>query len=143
MKCQENFSPRAMIDLATLTGAIIITLGHEHAGLFSNDDKLAESVSAAGRASGETVWRLPLGDPYDKMLKSKFADMRNIGGRAAGSITAAQFLQRFVNKDIAWAHLDIAGVAWREGEKDASDPSWASGFGPRLLSQWIADNYES
>jgi leucyl aminopeptidase len=140
---QEKFSPRAMIDLATLTGAIIITLGHEHAGLFSNDDKLAEAIGAAGKASGETVWRLPLGDPYDKMLKSKFADMRNIGGRAAGSITAAQFLQRFVNKDIAWAHLDIAGVAWREGEKDASDPSWASGFGPRLLSQWIADNYES
>ena len=139
---QETFKPRAIVDLATLTGAIVISLGHEHAGLFSNNDELAEAIGTAGKASGETVWRLPLGDPYDKLLKSKFADMRNIGGRAAGSITAAQFLQRFVSKDVPWAHLDIAGVAWKEGEKDATDPAWASGFGPRLLSQWIAETYE-
>ena len=92
---------------------------------------------------GERVWRLPLGSEYDRQLKSKFADMRNIGGRAAGSITAAQFLQRFINKGQTWAHLDIAGVAWVEGEKAPTDPSWASGFGPRLLDRWIADNYES
>ncbi len=140
---QEKFKPRAIVDLATLTGAIVISLGHEHAGLFSNNDDLADAISAAGKSSGETVWRLPMGDPYDKLLKSKFADMRNIGGRTAGSITAAQFLQRFVSKDVAWAHLDIAGVAWKEGEKDATDPAWASGFGPRLLSQWIAETYES
>ncbi|MEL6956522.1 MAG: leucyl aminopeptidase, partial [Pseudomonadota bacterium] len=139
---QEHFKPRAIVDLATLTGAIVISLGHEHAGLFSNNDELAGALSKAGETSGESVWRMPLGDTYDGLLKSRFADMRNIGGRAAGSITAAQFLQRFVNKDIAWAHLDIAGVAWREGNKPATDPSWPSGFGPRLLSRWIAENYE-
>ncbi len=139
---QEHYKPRAIVDLATLTGAIIISLGHEHAGLFTPDETLGEALLAAGLASGETVWRLPMGDPYDRMLKSKFADMRNIGGRAAGSITAAQFLKRFVKDGVAWAHLDIAGVAWREGDKDPTDPSWASGFGPRLLDRWIADNYE-
>lgn len=140
---QDKYKPKAIVDLATLTGAIVISLGHEHAGLFSNDDALAEQLLSAGKTSGETVWRLPLGEPYDKLLKSKFADMRNIGGRSAGSITAAQFLQRFIDKGTAWAHLDIAGVAWREGEKAPTDPAWASGFGPRLLSQWIAENYES
>ncbi|MEO0786041.1 MAG: leucyl aminopeptidase [Pseudomonadota bacterium] len=140
---QEHFKPRAIVDLATLTGAIVISLGHEHAGLFSNNDELAGALSKAGETSGESVWRMPLGDTYDGLLKSRFADMRNIGGRAAGSITAAQFLQRFVNKDVAWAHLDIAGVAWKEGNsKPATDPSWPSGFGPRLLSRWIAENYE-
>lgn len=139
---QKHFKPRAMVDLATLTGAIVISLGHENAGLFSNNDDLASALTKAGEETGETVWRLPLGDAYDGLLKSKFADMRNIGGRAAGSITAAQFLQRFVNKDVAWAHLDIAGVAWKEGNKPATDPSWPSGFGPRLLSRWIAENYE-
>ena len=139
---QENFTPAAMIDLATLTGAIVIALGHEHAGMFTDDDSLAKELKKAGNAEGESVWRLPLGDPYDRLLKSKFADMRNIGGRAAGSITAAQFLKRFVNDDVKWAHLDIAGVAWREGEKPPQDPSWASGYGPRLLDRWIKDNYE-
>lgn len=139
---QEHVKPKAMVDLATLTGAIVISLGHHHAGLFSSDDKMAEALTAAGLASGERVWRLPMGPEYDRLLKSKFADMRNIGGRAAGSITAAQFLKRFVKDDMPWSHLDIAGVAWVEGEKDASDPSWASGFGPRLLNRWIADNYE-
>ena len=139
---QEHYKPTAIVDLATLTGAIVIGLGHHHAGLFTNDDKLAGALTDAGLAEGERVWRLPLGPEYDKQLKSKFADMRNIGGRAAGSITAAQFLQRFINEGQTWAHLDIAGVAWVEGEKAPTDPSWASGFGPRLLDRWIADNYE-
>ncbi len=139
---QEHVKPKAMVDLATLTGAIVIALGHHHAGLFSSDDDMAEALTRAGIASGERVWRLPMGPEYDRLLKSKFADMRNIGGRAAGSITAAQFLKRFVADDMPWSHLDIAGVAWVEGDKDATDPSWASGFGPRLLSRWIADNHE-
>ena len=101
-----------MIDLATLTGAIIVALGQEYAGLFSNDDKLAERLTKAGEATGERVWRMPLGPDYDKMIDSKFADMKNIGGRFAGSITAAQFLQRFVDKT-PWAHLDIAGTGAR------------------------------
>lgn len=140
---QEHYKPAAIVDLATLTGAIVIGLGHHHAGLFTNNDKLSDQLTKAGMAEGERVWRLPLGPEYDKQLKSKFADMRNIGGRAAGSITAAQFLQRFINKGQTWAHLDIAGVAWVDGEKAPTDPSWASGFGPRLLDRWIADNYES
>ena len=139
---QEHFKPAAIVDLATLTGAIVISLGHEHAGVFSNDDKLAAALDAAGQAEGETVWRMPLGENYNKLLKSKFADMRNIGGRAAGSITAAQFLQRFINDGQAWAHIDIAGVAWKEGEKSPLDPSWASGFGPRLLDRWVRDIQE-
>ena len=139
---QETFKPQAVVDLATLTGAIVISLGHDNAGLFSNSDEIAEGLTAAGLTSGETVWRMPLGESYDSLLKSKFADMRNIGGRAAGSITAAQFLKRFIKEGTNWAHLDIAGVAWKEGAKAAADPSWPSGFGPRLLSQWIADKYE-
>ncbi len=139
---QKHFKPAAIVDLATLTGAIVIGLGHHHAGLFSNDDKLAGQLTKAGMTEGERVWRLPLGPEYDTLLKSKFADMRNIGGRAAGSITAAQFLKRFINDGVKWAHLDIAGVAWVEGEKSPIDPSWASGFGPRLLDRWIADSFE-
>lgn len=139
---QENFKPKAIVDLATLTGAIVISLGHHHAGLFCNDDALADELTRAGLAEGERVWRLPLGPEYDALIKSKFADMRNIGGRAAGSITAAQFLKRFVRDGVRWAHIDIAGVAWVEGEKAPTDPSWASGYGPRLLDRWIADNYE-
>ncbi|MEL6858431.1 MAG: leucyl aminopeptidase [Pseudomonadota bacterium] len=139
---QEHYKPKAIVDLATLTGAIVIGLGHHHAGLFTNDDSLAGELTEAGLAEGERVWRLPLGPEYDRLLKSKFADMRNIGGRAAGSITAAQFLKRFINDGQVWAHLDIAGVAWVEGQKAPTDPSWASGFGPRLLDRWIADNYE-
>jgi len=103
---------------------------------------LAEELTKAGLAEGERVWRLPLGPEYDSLIKSKFADMRNIGGRAAGSITAAQFLKRFVKDGVRWAHIDIAGVAWVEGEKAPTDPSWASGFGPRLLTKWITENYE-
>ncbi|MEO1028592.1 MAG: leucyl aminopeptidase [Pseudomonadota bacterium] len=139
---QEHYKPEVIVDLATLTGAIVIALGHEHAGMFTDNDELAKSLKKAGRASGESVWRMPLGDAYDKLLKSQFADMRNIGGRPAGSVTAAQFLKRFVNEGQKWVHLDIAGVAWRNGEKPPTDPAWASGYGPRLLNQWIKDNYE-
>jgi leucyl aminopeptidase len=139
---QSQFKPRWMIDLATLTGAIMIALGQEHAGLFSNDDALAEKITSAGKAAGEPVWRLPLGDGYDKAIKSKIADMKNIGGPHAGSITAAQFLQRFVNKT-PWAHLDIAGVAWQDGEHKELAPSWGTGWGVRVLNRLIADNYET
>jgi len=138
---QSQFKPKCVIDLATLTGAIMVALGHEHAGLFSNDDALAEQIARAARSVGEPVWRLPLGDGYDKMLKSKIADMKNIGGPHAGSITAAQFLQRFVNKT-PWAHLDIAGVAWQDGEHKELAPSWGTGWGVRVLNRLIADNYE-
>jgi leucyl aminopeptidase len=138
---QRRFKPRFMINLATLTGAIIVSLGNENAGLFSNNDELAERIGAAGQKEGEKVWRLPLGPAYDRLLKSKIADMKNIGGPAAGSITAAQFLQRFVNK-VPWAHLDIAGVAWQDNEQKPKIPSWGTGWGVRLLNRLIADHYE-
>jgi len=138
---RSQFKPRCVIDLATLTGAILVALGHEHAGLFANDDSLAERLIEAGRTEGEPIWRLPLGDAYDKVLKSKIADMKNIGGPHAGSITAAQFLQRFVDKT-PWAHLDIAGVAWQDGEQKELAPSWATGWGVRTLNRLISDHYE-
>jgi leucyl aminopeptidase len=137
---QERFKPQFMIDLATLTGAIIIGLGHEHAGLFSNDDDLSDQLTSAGRASGEKVWRLPLDKAYDKMLDCPVADMKNIGGRPAGSITAAQFLQRFVN-ETPWAHLDIAGVAWSHKDTPTT-PKGGTGYGVRLLDRFVRDNYE-
>ncbi len=139
---QEKHDPAAIIDLATLTGAILIALGQENAGLFSNNDKLSEQLAASGKTAGETVWRLPLAPAYDKLLDSQFADVKNIGGRNAGSITAAQFLQRWIDKDRPWAHLDIAGTAWKTGNDDAMEPSWATGWGVRLLDQFVADNYE-
>jgi leucyl aminopeptidase len=139
---QTRFKPKFVIDLATLTGAIMVALGSEHAGLFSNDDKLADRLAQAGREEGEPVWRLPLGDGYDKAIKSKIADMKNIGGPHAGSITAAQFLQRFVDKT-PWAHLDIAGVAWQDGEYTALAPSWGTGWGVRVLNRLVMDHYES
>ena len=139
--CQDRFKPRAMIDLATLTGAIIVALGHEHAGLYSNDDKLAEQLAAAGKATGETLWRMPLGDAYNKMMDSDAADVKNIsGGRDAGSVTAATFLERFVNK-VPWAHLDIAGTAWANKDKPTV-PKGATGYGVRLLNRFVRDNYE-
>ncbi len=138
--CRERFKPRFMVDLATLTGAIIVSLGHEHAGLFCNDDTLAERLLAAGRASGEKLWRMPLDEGYDKLIKSDIADMKNVGGRPGGAITAAQFLQRFVG-DCPWAHLDIAGMAW--ATKDAPvTPKGATAFGVRLLDRMVADAYE-
>ena len=135
-----RFKPKFMVDLATLTGAIIVALGHEHAGLFANDDKLAERLLKAGVATGERLWRMPLGPEYDKKIDSKFADMKNTGGRDGGSITAAQLLQRFVDKT-PWAHLDIAGTGMDSPQTDISK-SWASGFGVRLLDRLVADYYE-
>jgi leucyl aminopeptidase len=137
----KRFKPKFMIDLATLTGAIIISLGQEHAGLFANDDKLAERLSKAGEETGEKVWRMPLGPEYDKLIDSKFADMKNTGGRYGGAITAAQFLQRFVEKDTPWAHLDIAGTAMGSPQTD-TNRSWGSGYGVRLLNRLVADHYE-
>jgi leucyl aminopeptidase len=135
-----RFKPKFMVDLATLTGAVIVALGHEHAGLFANDDKLAERLLKAGTATGERLWRMPLGAEYDKKIDSKFADMKNTGGRDGGSITAAQLLQRFVDKT-PWAHLDIAGTGMGSPQTDINK-SWASGFGVRLLDRLVADYYE-
>ena len=137
---QERFKPQFMVDLATLTGAMMVALGNDNAGVFSNDDELVDRLLAAGKAEGETVWRMPLGDAYDKLIDSDIADMKNIGGRYAGSITAAQFLQRFVNK-LPWAHLDIAGVAWSEKGKPTV-PKGGTGWGVRLLDRLVADHYE-
>ncbi len=137
---QERFKPRFMVDLATLTGAILVALASEHAGLFSNDDDLAERLRVAGLATGEKVWRLPLTPAYDKLIDSKFADMKNTGGRHAGSITAAQFLKRFTN-DTPWAHLDIAGTGMGAPSDDVNQ-SWGTGWGVRLLDRLVADHYE-
>jgi leucyl aminopeptidase len=136
----KRFKPRFMVNLATLTGAIMVALGQEYAGLFSNDDKLAERLTKAGEATGERVWRMPLGSEYDKAIDSKFADMKNTGGRFAGSITAAQFLQRFVGKT-PWAHLDIAGTALGSPQTDINK-GWSAGWGVRLLDRLVEDYYE-
>ena len=138
---KERFKPRFMVDLATLTGAIMVALGTEHAGLFSNDDTLAERLFASGQATGEKVWRLPLSPEYDKMIDSKFADMKNTGGRFGGSITAAQFIKRFVG-DVPWAHLDIAGTAMSSPANEFNK-SWGAGWGVRLLDHLVAQHYES
>lgn len=140
---QTKYKPAAIVDLATLTGAIIAALGHEHAGLFSNDDTLSKNLTEAGTAEGEPIWRFPMGPGYDKLIKSKIADMKNIGGPFGGSITAAQFLQRFVKNGTPWAHLDIAGVAWQDGEHKPLIPSWGTGWGVRILNRLIADHYET
>ena len=136
----KQFKPKFMIDLATLTGAIIVALGQEYAGLFANDDKLAERLVKVGNEMGERVWRMPLGPEYDKMIDSKFADMKNTGGRYGGAITAAQLLQRFVDKT-PWAHLDIAGTAMGSPQSEINR-SWGSGFGVRLLDRLVAEYYE-
>jgi leucyl aminopeptidase len=137
----KKFKPKFMIDLATLTGAILVALGTEYAGMFANDDRLAERLAAAGQETGERVWRMPLGPEYDKQIDSQFADMKNTGGRNGGSITAAQFLQRFVD-DTPWAHLDIAGTAMGVPASDLNR-SWGSGYGVRLLNRLVADHYEA
>ena len=137
---KEKFKPKWMIDLATLTGAILISLGQEYAGLFSNDDKLATRLNEAGKETGERVWRMPLGPEFDKMIDSKFADMKNTGNRYGGSITAAQFLQRFVDKT-PWAHLDIAGTGMDAKSSDINQ-SWGPGWGVRLLDKLIAEHQE-
>jgi leucyl aminopeptidase len=139
--CQQKLKPRWMIDLATLTGAIVVALGHERAGLFSNDDPLAAALLRAGEAVGERLWRMPLGEAYDALIKSDIADMKNSAGRDASAITAAQFLQRFV-AGTPWAHLDIAGTAWTDKDT-ALVPKGASGFGVRLLSELVAAEAEA
>ena len=138
---QEKYNPRLMIDLATLTGAIIIALGDEHAGLFSNNEELSKQLLDAGIATGEKLWRLPMNDAYDRIMDSSIADMNNCGNRKAGSITAAQFLQRFVKGDLPWAHLDIAGVDNKDAASDLH-PKGATGFGVMLLNRFIKDNFE-
>jgi leucyl aminopeptidase len=139
---QEEIKPKMIVDLATLTGAIIVALGHLHAGLFTPDDAFAAALTAAGEKTGEKLWRMPLGPDYDKLIDSKFADVKNVGGRDAGSITAAQFLKRFVKKGQVWAHLDIAGTAMGSPQTEINR-SWSSGFGVRLLDRLVADSYES
>ncbi|WP_240233093.1 leucyl aminopeptidase [Devosia lacusdianchii] len=137
---QDRFKPRFMINLATLTGAIVVALGHEHAGLFSNNDELSIQLLNAGLNANEKLWRMPLAAAYDKLIESKFADIRNSVGRPAGSITAAQFLQRFVN-DVPWAHLDIAGTAFGASNSEVNT-SWAPGFGVALLDRLVRDYYQ-
>jgi leucyl aminopeptidase len=137
----KKFKPKFMVDLATLTGAIMVALGTEYAGLFSNNDELAERLMKVGLATGERVWRMPLGPEYDKQIDSQFADMKNTGTRNGGSITAAQFLQRFVD-GTPWAHLDIAGTAMG-APKTEINQSWGSGFGVRLLDRLVAEHYEA
>ncbi len=139
--CVTKYSPKAMINLATLTGAIITSLGYEHAGMFTNSDALAEEITGASESSTEKTWRMPLSPDYDRLLDSPNADMKNIGGAAAGSITAAQFLQRFVGKT-KWAHLDVAGTAMKNKRHDPRETTFGTGFGVRLLNHWVANNYE-
>ncbi len=139
---QDRFKPRYMVDLATLTGAMIIALGHDYAGCFSNDDKLSDQLLAASKATGEHLWRMPLTPLYEKQIESEIADMKNTGGRPGGSITAALFLQKFVN-GVPWAHLDIAPTAWRKNTTNPVSPQGASGYGVRLLDRFVADNFES
>jgi len=141
---QEKFKPSALVDLATLTGAIIVGLGHEYAGVFCNDDDLAGAIQGAGSTEGEPVWRLPLGAAYDKLIDTPNADMKNIAGKPiAGSIVGAQFIKRFIKDGLPWAHLDIAGVAWKPGPyDDPTSPVWATGYGVRLLNRLVANRYE-
>ncbi|MEM7397748.1 MAG: leucyl aminopeptidase [Pseudomonadota bacterium] len=138
---QEKYNPKAVINLATLTGAVMVALGKVHAGIFSNNDELTEELITAGLETGEKLWRLPLGPKYDKLIDSKVADIKNTGGRWGGSISAAQFLQRFIKPDTPWAHLDIAGTAMGSEASDINR-SWGSGFGVRLLDRLIRDQYE-
>ena len=137
---QDRFKPKFMVNLATLTGAMMVALGKEYAGMFSNNDELSTRLAASGAATGEKVWRMPLAPEYDKLIDHDVADMKNIGGRFGGAITAAQFLQRFVN-GVPWAHLDVAGTAM-DSVKSPINQSWASGWGVRLLNDLVAQNYE-
>ncbi len=138
---QRTFKPRAMIDIATLTGAMVITFGHEYAGMFSNDETLASGLIKAAEQSGDKLWRQPLADAYDRLIDSPIADMKNVGPREAGSITAAQFLKRFVEDGVAWAHLDVAGMVWSD-KAGATYEKGATGFGVRLLDQFVAEAAE-
>ncbi|NJM51643.1 MAG: leucyl aminopeptidase [Sphingomonadales bacterium] len=138
---QENYNPEYVIDLATLTGAIIISLAHEYAGMFSNSDDLCAKLNDAAGKTGDALWRMPIGPVYDKMINSDIADMKNVGPRGGGSITAAQFLHRFIKDGVKWAHLDIAGTVWTDKPGDTWNKG-ASGFGVKLLDRFIADNFE-
>jgi len=138
--CQDRFKPKFIIDLATLTGAIIVALGHEHAGIFTDSEEMAAQLSKAGSDTGDKVWRMPLHKNYDKLIDCQIADMKNIGGRGAGSITAAQFLKRYTN-DVPWVHIDIAGTVWSDKDMPLSEKG-GTGYGVRLLDRFIADNYE-
>jgi leucyl aminopeptidase len=138
---QRKFAPKVMVDLATLTGAMIVALGHEYGGMFANDDGLAAQLTAAATAAGDPLWRMPLGDAYNKLIDSPIADMKNVGPREAGSVTAAQFLQRFVDEGVKWAHLDIAGMVWASKPGAVWDKG-ATGYGVRLLDRFVADNFE-
>jgi leucyl aminopeptidase len=140
--CQDRFKPKFMVDLATLTGAIIIALGNDYAGCFSNNDELAANLLAAADGEGEPLWRLPIPDAYNKQIDSVIADMKNTGGRPGGSITAALFLKRFVN-DLPWAHLDIASTAWKKPSTVPTSPDGATGYGVRLLNRMVQDKYEA
>jgi leucyl aminopeptidase len=139
---QKRFKPKTIVDLATLTGAMIISLGHEHGGIFANDDDLADALLAAGKTTGEKLWRMPMGDVYDKLIDSPIADMKNVGPREGGSITAAQFIARFVDEGVKWAHLDIAGMVWASKPGTMWDKG-ATGYGVRLLDRFVADNFEA
>ena len=139
--CQQRFKPQFMIDLATLTGAMIIALGTDYAGVFSNNDELADRISDASKGVSENTWRMPLPPQYEKQIESKIADIRNIGGRPGGSITAALFLQRFVN-NVPWAHMDIAPTAWTSEQRIPTVPEGATGFGVRTLDALVARYYE-
>jgi leucyl aminopeptidase len=138
---QRNYQPTAIIDLATLTGAILISLGKDFAGLFSNNDKLAESLTKAGNDSGDRLWRMPMGESYDRQIDSPIADMKNVGPREGGSITAAQFIQRYIENGTDWAHIDMAGMAWSDKATNTYDKG-ATGYGVRLLDQYVADVLE-
>jgi leucyl aminopeptidase len=139
--CQDRFKPKFIVDLATLTGAIIVSLGHDYAGLFSNNDDLAANLLSASTAEGEPLWRMPLPEQYNKQIDSMIADVKNTGGRPGGSITAALFIQKFVN-NVAWAHLDIASTAWKKPSSTPTIPDGATGYGVRLLNRLVQDSYE-
>jgi leucyl aminopeptidase len=139
---QNTYKPKTIVDLATLTGAMLISLGSEHGGLFSNDDDLANQLLEAGTSSGDKLWRFPLSEAYDKLIDSPIADMKNIGPRYGGSITAAQFIKRYVQDGVKWAHLDIAGMVWAD-KPGATWDKGATGYGVRLLDQLIRDHYQA
>jgi leucyl aminopeptidase len=138
---QREYKPTTIIDLATLTGAILVALGHEFGGLFSPDDELAQQLLAAAETSGDKLWRMPLAESFDRLIDSPIADIKNVGPREGGSITAAQFIQRFVDEGVKWAHLDIAGKAWSDKPATSYDKG-ATGYGVRLLDQFVADRLE-
>jgi leucyl aminopeptidase len=139
---QRNFKPKIIVDLATLTGAILISLGHEFGGLFSADDDLANQLLGAGQASGDKLWRQPMADAFDKLIDSPIADMKNVGPREGGSITAAQFIKRFVEDGTRWAHLDIAGMVWSDKPNTTYDKG-ATGFGVRVIDRFVETSVEA